>query len=102
MTNIHFEELWEKCENFHKESTKEVSVQALLDDMSYKITLYKALDSKSEIPKDELEKAKSRIMGEILLTLTNLSLRDNINVFDALGLALQYKSVGFYTQKHSG
>ena len=101
MTNMHFEELWEKCENFHKESGIDQSIANLIDELSYKITLYKALDAKTEIPAEELQKAKSRTLGEILLTLTNLSLKDNVNVFDALGVALQYKSVGFYNQKHS-
>jgi len=99
--NMHFEELWEKCENFYKEAGNDNLVESIVDELAYKLTLYKALESKTEIPDEERTKAKSRLMGEILLTLTNLSLKDNINVFDALGVALQHRSIGYYSKKHS-
>jgi hypothetical protein len=34
------------------------------------------------------------------LTLTNLSLTDNINVFEALSVALQMRSMDMYTKKY--
>jgi len=101
MTNMHFEELWEKCETFHQEAAANETTASIVEELAYKITLYKALDSKAEIPEEDRQKAKSRLLGEIMLTLTKLSLKDNVNVFDALGVALQYKSVGFFAKKHS-
>ena len=97
---IHFEELWEKCEIFHKENQLDASLHEIMEALSYKLSLYKSLDAKIEVPEEERSNAKSRLFGEILLTLTQLSLAENINVFDALGIALQYKSIGVYSQKY--
>jgi predicted ABC-type exoprotein transport system permease subunit len=92
--SIHFEELWEKCEKLHKQTngTTSVSVQSIMDELAMKINLYKVVDSKTEVPKEEQEKAKSRLLGEILLTLTHLSLREDVNVFEALSVAYQYRN----------
>lgn len=95
----HFEELWELCEQFHKESNLHGSTQSLLDELAMKINLYRLVDSK-EIEESEKQKAKSRLCGEILLTLTNLSLTDNINVFDSLMTAHKMRSIDFYNKKY--
>lgn len=88
----HFEHLWEKSENFQKEALDHNSIQNIIEELMIKINLYKAIDAKVEIPKEDAQKVKSRTMGEILLTLTGLSLKDNINVYEALNIALQYRS----------
>ena len=97
----HFEELWEQCENFQKDGAAHNDVQHIIDEMMLKINLYKAIDAKTEIPEEDRQKLKSRTLGEILLTLTSLSLKDNINVYEALNIALQYRSVDFYTRINS-
>jgi len=84
----HFETLWEEGEKLHEND----SASTVLDELSMKINLYKMIDSKIEIPDLERQNIKSRTMGEILLTLTQLSLKDNINVFEALNVAIQYRS----------
>lgn len=94
---LHFEELWEKCEEFHK---KEGDISPSFDELLLKINLYKVIDLKSEIPEEERQKIKSRTFGEILLNLTELSLKDNINVFEALSVALQYRTIENYSQKY--
>ena len=86
----HFETLWETCESFHKGSDTSIAIS--IDELMLKLNLYKAIDQKVEIPEKEREKIKSRTMGEILFTLTKLSLQDNINVFEAMKTALQYHS----------
>lgn len=86
---MHFEELWEKCEKTH---IGESNMDSILDELAMKINLYRILSEKKEIPDAELQKIKSRTIGEILFTLTNLSLKDNINVFDALSKAQQFHS----------
>ena len=86
----HFEELWEKCEQFYKDSAKEDTNTSIIDELIMKLNLYKAIDSKTEIPEEEKSKIKSLAMGEILLSLTHLSLRDNINVFKSLSVALKF------------
>ncbi len=97
---LHFEELWEKCEQFHQDNEKDEKVSPSIDELMMKLNIYKAIELKNEIPEEEKKKIKSRTLGEILLTLTNISLKDNINVFEALNLALQYRSVEFYSQKY--
>ena len=96
---MHFEELWEKGENFFKNNS-DLGVQAIVDELMMKINLYKALDSRTEIPEEEKRKLQSRTMGEILLTLTHLSLKDNINTYEALSMALQYRSIEHFSKKH--
>ena len=96
----HFEELWEKCEDFQKEASINDNVQSIIDELLLKINLYKVIDAKTEIPEEDRQKVKSRTLGEILLTLTGLSLKDNINVYEALNIALQYRSVDFFNKKH--
>ena len=83
---IHFEELWEKSEQYHKHNSSEDSTEDILDEIMLKINLLRAIEQKTELPKEEAEQAKSRLLGEILFSLTNLSLKDNINVFEALKL----------------
>lgn len=97
--SIHFEELWEKCEKLHEEAESD-STQSILDELMMKINLYRVVDSQTELDQDERKKIKSRLCGEILLTITNLSLTDNINVFDALITAYQYRSVNIYSEKY--
>lgn len=86
---MHFEELWEKCEKTHQEDNP---IGSILDELAMKINLYRAISEQTDVPKEELEKVKSRTMGEILLTLTNLSLVENINVFNALNTAQKYRA----------
>lgn len=101
MTNMHFEELWEKCEALNKEaSDPTVPTENLMQDLRMKLDLYLAIDSRTELPEADRQNAKSRTLGEILMTLTHLSLRDNINVYEALGVALQHHSVNYFSQKY--
>jgi hypothetical protein len=98
---MHFEELWEKCEKLHSEFAKDDSAESLLQKVILQINLYKIIDLKTDIPKEDREKIKSRTFGEILLTLTNLSLKDNINVFSALHSAYQFTSIDAYASKYN-
>ncbi len=97
---MHFEELWTQCETFHQEASKSVETPALVDGLMLKVNLYKALASQDDMPNEEMQKVKTRTLGEIVLTLTALSLKDNINVFEALNTALQMRSVDFFNKKH--
>jgi hypothetical protein len=99
--SAHFEEVWEKCEALHKEIAEGDTSANLIEELNLKFNLYKMIDLKLEIPQDERQKIKERTLGEILLTLTNISLIDNINVFQALSMALQYKSIEHYSSKYS-
>ena len=58
-----------------------------------KLNVYKVIDQRIEIPPTEKLAIKSRTLGEILMTITNLSLRDNINVFEALSIVERHREV---------
>jgi hypothetical protein len=94
---MHFENLWEKCEELHKEAGTTISTSLM--ELDLKFSLYKKIDVQG-LPSEEAEKIKSRVLGEILLTITNISLVDNINVFKALSEALQFRSIEHYTEKY--
>lgn len=88
---IHFEELWEECEKIHQ-GQGEVSASTIISELMMKLNLYKAIDEKKDIPQEDSHKIKSRTLGEILLTITNLSLIDNIDVFESLNIARQFRT----------
>ena len=85
----HFEDLWLLAEGSQKLLNK--TPQLLIDELQIKIGLYKAISIKSDIPIDDLLNAKTRIMGEILLSLSGLSLVDDIDVYQALSVAIASK-----------
>ena len=97
---MHFEDLWTKCEDFQKEASEARDIPGMAEELIMKINLYKAMTDKTKIPTEELQKMRTRILGEILLTLTGLSLKDNVNVFEALAQALQYRTIEHLDSKH--
>jgi hypothetical protein len=90
----HFEDLWEQSEKLHQESDTGADISQIVDELMIKINLYKAIDLQTEIPAEDRKKIKSR-------TLTHVSLKDNINVFESLNTALRYRSVEYYSKKYS-
>jgi len=97
---IHFEELWEECEKLQKDIVVEGNSSEIINELMMKLNIYKAIDLNSNIPNDERQKIKSRTLGEILLTFTQLSLKDNINVYEALYTAYKYRSIEHYASKY--
>lgn len=95
---MHFEELWTKCEAFFNESGND-NTASILDELQLKVQLYQTMAAK-EIPEEEKQQVKTRLLGEILMTLTHLSLKEDVNVFEALVQALQWRSVQHYQQKY--
>lgn len=99
--NIHFEDLWEKCEKFHKQSSSQDDISSILQELELKCNFFSAIENKISSSTEEEIKIKTRAFGEILLTLTNLSLRENIDVYQALQLALQYREIKYFSEKYS-
>lgn len=97
----HFEELWEQCENVQKDACADISASNIIEEIIIKLNLYKVLDDKAEIPPAELKKIRSRVLGEVLLTITGLSIKDNVDVYEALGMALQFHSLQQYHKKQA-
>lgn len=95
---MHFEELWVQCEKVHQEAPVQGSVAEILNELSLKLNFYKVIDQRKDLPPEEMRQFRIRAMGEILSVLTNLSLVEDINVFDALRTAMQYR-LGEYQAK---
>lgn len=101
MTEFHFEQLWEQSEQLHQDNGgADTTIELLTQELLLKINLYKAIDTRTELLEEDRAKAKSRTLGEILLTLTHISLKDNVNVFEALSTALHYRSITHFSQKY--
>ena len=98
MTTIkHFEELWNDCENFFTQSSGlDIPLDNLSEELSMKFRLYQTIDAKNELSQEERQQAKSRVLGEVILTLTLLSAKDNINVYEALATALQFRQMASF------
>jgi hypothetical protein len=90
----HFEDVWGLCEELHiKEGSKEMrSSSSLIDELNLKLQLYKAYLGRDL--KDQEQKVKEALIGELLFTLTALSLHEDINVFKSL--------LDTYLQKNQG
>lgn len=96
----HFEELWEQCEMFHKKSEGQDKNPVLIEEVMMKFNLYKVIDARQDLSEEEKQKLKAFTLGEVLLTLTHLSLVDNIDVYKALQTALHYKSIESFNKKY--
>jgi hypothetical protein len=83
-----FDQLWEQAENQQARITAGQTNEQIIEELRLKINLYQTLSS-SSIPAEEQQDIKTRTMGEVLLTLTKLSLKDNINVYQALQVAMR-------------
>jgi hypothetical protein len=97
----HFEELWEACENFQEKEGIAQDASTILDLLGMKINLYRMISEKADIPAEERTAGKSRIFGEILLTLSSLSLLEKINVFLSMGEAYQSHQLLTFAKKHA-
>lgn len=82
----HFEELWVESEKLSESDVPSVSL--ILFELKAKLSVYEALDKSDNIPEEERHKLKSHTFGKILASLTQLSLKDNINSFTALANAI--------------
>jgi hypothetical protein len=97
---IHFEELWEKSEQFYQSNYSDDNSVEILNSISMKINLLQILLQKDNLSKDDMEKAKSQLFGEILLSLTALSSKENIDVFNALQQSLQSHCIDCFSEKY--
>jgi hypothetical protein len=84
---VHFEHLWDKCEKNHDNISSD-EINSIISELELKINLYKSLNNNENFSEEDLKKIKSRMFGEILFTLTKISLKENINVYVSLKDAL--------------
>lgn len=86
----HFEQLWVLCENEFKSDT-DTDLNEILNKIQVTIGLYKNLSSKPVT--EDLPRIKAHLIGELLLHLSHLSLKEDIDVFAAMKTALKFKLV---------
>ena len=98
---LSFSELWEKCESFHKENSKDDSSIDILNEFIMKLNLFVNIASNSEISPEDIKKAKYCLFGEILFSLTAISLKENINVYEVLKIALMQGNVNHQYKNNS-
>ena len=96
----HFEELWELAEKSFADK-KDEDIDLITNQLMLKVSLYKKMSAQPNSSKEELGKIKSHLMGEILLTLTQLSFKENIDVFAALKTALYFSTIEKYQSSSS-
>ncbi len=94
-----FSELWEISEKIYDDTIKGTPTESILDELKYKIDFYRSV-SERDIVDEEKQKIKSHLFGEILMTLTQLSLKDNINSYKALNTAIYYKDIDVLSKKY--
>jgi hypothetical protein len=81
---IHFEELWQKCEDHHIKNNDDENLPIIIDELIIILNLLKVINLKSEISKQDKEASKQQLLGTVLFLLTKISVKENINVFKAL------------------
>lgn len=86
----HFEDVWEASEALF--NAKDLSVENILNELQAKASLYRML-GKGSFDSNELAKTKTLLIGKLIMTLTMLTLAENANAFEALGLAIEDKKL---------
>lgn len=89
----HFEQIWEKAEALMSSDAGHRPVSSIISELTAKLSLYQALDANDKIPVTEKSGLKSHLFGKLLLSIAQLSLKDNINVFTALNAVLEEERV---------
>jgi hypothetical protein len=82
----HFEQVWEESEKLF--DADKLNVESILNELQAKVSLYRLLGTGSFEAQD-LGRTKTLLIGKIIMTLTKLSLKDNLNTFEALQVAIE-------------
>ena len=90
---IHFEDLWNKAEEYFKSTDPSMSPSSILEEIKMKATLYQTITNNDKLSAEEKKKAKEMMFGRILSALTHLSLVEDINSFAALQTAIEDLSI---------
>lgn len=98
--NQHFEEVWEDAEKLMSEETAQRFTKSIVMELTAKFGLYEAIDLNEKLSTEEKQKLKAHLMGTLLVTIAQLSLKDNINVFESMKLAIEEKRIEQLTLKY--
>lgn len=96
---MHFENLWEDAEKTLSDETNISSQEELIKEIEAKLTVYNLL-CKASMPEQDLFRLKTHTLGKIILAITQLSAKDNINVFAALKVSLDEAKISVLENKY--
>jgi hypothetical protein len=97
---MHFEDLWNEAESLLKDETSKKSVLSIVQELTAKISLYSALDNNNQIGTEEKKKLKFHLFGKIMMVLTSLSLKDDVNTFSALQNEIENAKIEWLAEKY--
>lgn len=92
MTIKSFSDLWNDSEKLLQLDIVDTDSTILVKELIAKINIYDQLSTQKNIPPQELNKLKTVCFGEVILCLTKLSSKDNINAYEALGNCLNIRA----------
>ena len=95
-----FSELWEEAETVMQDEVSVSSSEELVKEAEGKLRIYNLINRNSSMPEEDQRRLKSHTFGKIMLVLTQLSAKDNINVYAALKTALDETKIGLLESKY--
>ena len=99
MTYKTFDQLWEASEQAQSSQTSLLTIPDLISTLKNQLTAYQVIDQ-SEMIEEAKQRLKQDWMGDILLTLCQVSAKDNINTFSSLQNALEKLKILELANKH--
>ena len=78
MIPVSYDMIWETSEQLFKDDKSDTG--SIINELIAKLSFYQTLDT-SELAQEEKNKAKQFVMGNILMTLSHLTLKDNLNIY---------------------
>ena len=102
---MHFETLWEDAEKSLQTETSISSFSELVKDAMSKLMVLDQLDvmvskESSVLSNDEKMRLKSNTLGKLVLSLTQISAKEGINVYAALKAALDDRKISIFEAKY--
>lgn len=91
MEHKHFENLWEDAEALFQENVKHLNSDDIIQELLMKIQLFKTFSNANLTFANDYDITKTRLLGEIVLTISQLSAKENINVYDGLYQAVKFR-----------
>lgn len=97
---IHFENLWEEAETIMQDEVSISSSEELVKEAEGKLGIYNLINKNTSMLEVDKNRLKAHTFGKILLVLTQLSAKDNINVYAALKTALDEVKIELLEEKY--
>jgi hypothetical protein len=90
----HFEHIWEASEALYADTIANTPISSIIAELQAKLSVYKAVSEQQSLEGEDLAKTKEHVMGNILMAMSKLSLKDGVNTWAALKQAVEDKKLG--------